>query len=210
MDGTKRGRPRTFDRDQALTAATELFWRKGYTATSITDLCGVMGIGSPSLYAAFGSKEALYEEAIRNYEGRYRPLIWGRFVEASTAREAIEALLMASAAVLPATGRLGGCGKPGGCMVTLSSVKEEGSERLGEVVDVARRECLAMLEERLARAVAEGDLPAGADTQAVARFYLAVQQGMSIQARDGAQREDLEAVARSAMAVWPTLLRDER
>jgi AcrR family transcriptional regulator len=210
MDGTKRGRPRTFDRDAALTAATELFWRKGYTATSMADLCGVMGIGSPSLYAAFGSKEALYEEAIRNYTARYVPLIWGQFAEAPTAREAIEALLMASAAVLPETGRLGGCGKPGGCMVTLSSVREEGCARLGEIVAVARGECLAMIEERLAQAVAEREMPVRTNIKAVARFYLAVQQGMSIQARDGAQREDLEAVARSAMAAWPTLLRDER
>ena len=64
-----RGRPRAFDRDAALTQAMHLFWRKGFAATSISDLTAAMGIGSPSLYAAFGSKEGLYTEALRHYLG---------------------------------------------------------------------------------------------------------------------------------------------
>ena len=66
-----RGRPRAFDREAALAAATRLFWQKGYAATSISDLTETMGIGSPSLYAAFGSKEALYGEALRYYGENY-------------------------------------------------------------------------------------------------------------------------------------------
>jgi AcrR family transcriptional regulator len=61
------GRPRGFDRDAALEAAMFLFWRKGFAATSMSDLCDAMGISSPSLYAAFGSKEALYLEAVEHY-----------------------------------------------------------------------------------------------------------------------------------------------
>ena len=66
-----RGRPRAFDREAALAQATRLFWLKGYEATSIADLTEAMGIGSPSLYAAFGSKEALYAEALRHYAEKY-------------------------------------------------------------------------------------------------------------------------------------------
>jgi AcrR family transcriptional regulator len=194
---TIRGRPRSFDRDAALAAATELFWRKGFTATSMADLCEAMGIGSPSLYAAFGSKEALYAEALRHYGMTTGPLIWAPLEESETARGAIEGFLMASAATLPASS-----GKPGGCMVTLSTVREEGCGQLGRLAAEGRAEGLARIERRLARAVEDGELPAETDIPVMARFYLSVQQGMSIQARDGATRQELEAVARVAMTTW--------
>jgi AcrR family transcriptional regulator len=196
---TARGRPRGFDRSLALGAATEVFWRKGFTATSIADLCAAMRINSPSLYAAFSSKEALYEEAIRHYEATYAPQIWGSFATAPTAQEAVAAFLMASAAILPATA------KPGGCMVTLSTVGEEGCARLGEFVSAVRRAGLTKIRTRLEAAVAEGEIAADVDLRSVARFYLGVQQGMSIQARDGASRDELEAMAQAAMESWPVL-----
>jgi AcrR family transcriptional regulator len=197
----ERGRPRSFDRDAALDAAMRLFWRKGFTATSIAELCQEMGIGSPSLYAAFGSKETLYAEALRHYGTIHGTQIWAPFSEAETARAAIEGFLMASAAALPVSDR------PGGCMVTLSAVGAEGCAGLGDLVAKARAEGLAMIEACLARAVEEGELPATADRMAIARFYLGVQQGMSVQARDGATRGDLEAMARAAMAAWEPLTR---
>lgn len=63
----ERGRPRNFDRDQALRKAMEVFWSKGYEGASLTDLTAAMGINSPSLYGAFGSKEALFREAVELY-----------------------------------------------------------------------------------------------------------------------------------------------
>ena len=62
------GRPRSFDRDVALEQAMRLFWEKGYDETSIGDLTAAMGIAAPSLYAAFGDKRALFEEAVELYE----------------------------------------------------------------------------------------------------------------------------------------------
>lgn len=194
-----RGRPRAFDRDAALNAAMELFWRKGFSATSMADLCAAMGINAPSLYAAFGSKEGLYEAALQHYEQAAAPLIWGGFETAPTARGSIAGLLMASAANLPGTDR------PPGCMVTLSTAGQEGCERLGELVAQARAEGEAMIAGRLRRAVAEGELPPGTDCAALAAFYACVQHGMSIEARDGADRAKLEAIARSALAAWPAL-----
>lgn len=193
-----RGRPRAFDREAALTQATRLFWSKGYEATSIADLTEAMGIASPSLYAAFGSKEALYVEAVNHYRKSYEGLVWGRFAAAGTAREAVMALLMDSAAAL--TGCRGDM--PRGCMVTLSAVGSEGHAELGEVVRSARASAVDILTERLTRAVAEGEIPASVDLHALARFVQTVQAGMSILARDGAERAELEAVAEVAMLGW--------
>lgn len=193
-----RGRPRAFDRDAALAQATRLFWLKGYEATSMADLTKAMGIGSPSLYAAFGSKEALYREALGHYVRMYEALAWSRFRSAPTARDAVSAYLLDSAAAL--TGSLGE--HPLGCMVTLSSVDEESHPALGETIRSGRAVTLDRLEARLRRAVAEGELASSSDTHALARFVQAVQSGMSILARDGASRAELEGVAAVAIGGW--------
>lgn len=202
VNGTARvrGRPRGFDREAALETATRLFWRKGYAATSVSDLTEAMGIGSPSLYAAFGSKEGLYAEALRHYGERYEALVWGNFRAAATAREAVAALLMDSAAALT-----GSCGQndPLGCMVTLSAVGSEGHAELGERVRAARALAVTRVEERLGQAVSDNELGADTNVPGLARLIVAVQNGMSIMARDGASRAELEAVARHAMRAWP-------
>lgn len=193
-----RGRPRAFDREEALARATRLFWRKGYEATSISDLTEAMGIASTSLYAAFGSKEALYAEALSHYVAKHENLIWRKSASAETARGAAEALLMDSAAAL--TGSI--VNIPLGCMVTLSTVGSEGHATLGELVRSARAVTFQRLEERLCRAVGEGEVTAALDIRALARFVQTVQAGMSILARDGVTHAELEDVARIAMAGW--------
>lgn len=175
-----------------------LFWEKGYEATSIADLTGRMGIGGPSLYAAFGSKEALYAEALGHYQTTNEHHVWERFSAAPTARGAIEAFLMDSAAVLT------GCviDAPLGCMVTLSTVASEGYAELGELVRASRAVTLERLTVRIDRAVADGEVPASTDVHSLARFVQTVQNGMSILARDGASRAELEAVSELALVGW--------
>lgn len=195
-----RGRPRAFDRARALERATRLFWEKGYAATSIADLTEAMEIGAPSLYAAFGSKEALYAEALGHYRDSNEAFVWAGFFAADTARGAVSSLLMDSAAAL--TGCL--ADMPRGCMVTLSAVGSEGNAELGERVRSARAITFERLRARLDRGVAQGEIPAAVDLDALARFVQTVQSGMSILARDGAGRAELEGVAEVAMLGWDT------
>jgi AcrR family transcriptional regulator len=192
--GRRAGRPRAFDREAALAAAMHLFWQKGYSATSIADLTAVMGIGSPSLYAAFGSKDALYAEALGHYRTSYDAIVWSRFLAAETTRAAISAFLYDSAAGLSRT--------PHGCMVTLSAVGAEGHAELGALVASARNVTLERLKARLEHGVAAGEIGEDVDIRALARFVQTVQNGMALLSRDGADAGELEAVAETAMMGW--------
>ncbi len=91
-------------------------------------------------------------------------------------------------------------------MVTLSSVCPPGTHPdLGRRLVSERAVTLARLEERLRRGVAAGELPAATDLRGLARFVQSIQNGMSLLARDGAPRSELEAAARIALMSWDTL-----
>jgi len=192
------GRPRGFDRDTALEAAMFLFWRKGFATTSMNDLCDAMGVRSPSLYAAFGSKEALYLEAVEHYVRTQGPPVWDKLAEGATARAGIEKLLIAGTGSLPKSRAT-----PAGCMAVLAAVGDEWPTAIARVVKKVRLEMLGMLRSRLENAVAKRELPTSTDIDGLSRFYLSVFQGMAIQARDGATQAELRAVAAAAMAPWP-------
>ena len=198
----ERGRPRAFDRAAALQKAMLLFWEKGFQGASMSELTAAMGINAPSLYACFGSKEALYREAVEHFAATESDEILAPLRNAPTAREALEGYLIASARTFTRPGR------PPGCMVVLSAVNAVGvGEETSRILREMRAGSITVIEERLQGAVNEGELPASLDRHAVASYYVTVQQGMSIQARDGAARATLEAIAQGAMAAWEGLTR---
>ncbi|KRA56777.1 TetR family transcriptional regulator [Caulobacter sp. Root655] len=197
----ERGRPRGFDRDLALAKAMEVFWARGYEGASMTDLTAAMGIASPSLYAAFGCKEALFREALRLYAATESDGIWGGLETAPTARAGFESFLYATARVFTRPG------KPTGCLVVLSALNaSELNQTVREELVRGRAAMADGLEARLKRGQRDGDVQAGADTRAIAAYFATVQQGMSIQARDGATRATLEAIARVALSGWDSLV----
>jgi AcrR family transcriptional regulator len=197
----ERGRPRSFDRAAALRQAMEVFWENGYEAASMTDLTSAMGINSPSLYAAFGSKEKLFQETVALYLASEGTEIWNALSEAPTAQEAVEQFLRQTAISFTRKN------KPAGCLIVLGALHaDKGSEAACRSLRSHRAENVVALRERMERGVRDGDLPASADCTKLASFYATVQQGMSIQARDGASRQILLAIADSAMAAWETLI----
>jgi AcrR family transcriptional regulator len=192
------GRPREFDRDAALRAAMIVFWRKGFVATSMKDLCEAMGIGSPSLYAAFGDKEALYREAIEYYV-KQGDSLWSKLSDAGTARAGVRSMLLQAATeCLPGSDEC-----PPGCMVMLAAVGDQWPDSIADDVKNIRLYCLDKFRSRISAAVEQGELPASTDVERLSRFYLGVFQGMSLQARDGAKLPELEGIAETAMAAWP-------
>jgi AcrR family transcriptional regulator len=196
----ERGRPRSFDREAALKKAMELFWAQGYDGTSLSDLTRAMGINAPSLYAAFGCKEALFREAATLYVNTVGGVTSRALESGKTARESVEAMLR-SAVELP-RGHL-----PTGCLVVHGApnrtAESEGAHtHLAQLRQLTRAHVLA----RLKRGVAEGDLGDGTDLAAIAGFYTTVLHGLAVQSRDGASRQAQSAIIDCAMAAWDALV----
>jgi AcrR family transcriptional regulator len=200
MSGTpkKRGRPRTLDRDVGLTVAARLFWEHGYEGTSIADLTTAMGVTPPSLYATFGSKEDLYRQALDHAVERDAKARFEALQSDMTAYEALAFYLHDVA---------NGISRPGsraGCMVSTAILQcAAENEPVAKSVAARREAALQQIRARFDRAIAEGELPAGTDTDTLARFYGAVVQGMSVQACDGACTERLKRLVEVALSAWP-------
>ena len=194
-DKKTRGRPREFDANKALDRAMRVFWRKGFLGASLTDLTRAMRISRPSLYAAFGDKEQLFRKAlVRYFEG---PSSYAHeSLAAPTTRAVVEKILYG------AINMLTGPGSPATCMWVRCALSS-GDGRLPAEFAAQRAEGHALLRRRFDSAIDAGDLPPGADTNALAHLVLTVNYGLTVQATTGATRKDLERVADAVLKDWP-------
>jgi AcrR family transcriptional regulator len=190
-------RPREFDVDAALDRALEVFWYKGYAGATLPDLTAAMGINRPSLYAAFGDKQALFRRALDRYAAGPAGYV-REALAAPTARAVAERLLRWT--IDSATDRR----HPRVCLFV------RGALTCGEESESIRRKLVAhraagerAIRERFQRARADGDLPAHADAADLARYLITVVQGIVVQAAAGASRKELQHVARLALRAWP-------
>ncbi|MGW5570389.1 TetR/AcrR family transcriptional regulator [Nocardia thailandica] len=196
----RRGRPPTFDRAAALTAATRLFWERGYEGVSIGELTEAMGIRSGSLYAAFGDKRSLFTEVLDTYGRSPVGAFAGRALsEEPTAYAAFARILREAAVIYPDPAH------PAGCLVisaaTNVTVQDQDVQAL---LRDQRAGNLDQFEARLTEARRRGELPAEVSPRALADYVATVLQGLSQRARDGASASELTAVVELALAAWPT------
>lgn len=183
------GRPRGFDVDLALEQALAVFWRNGYEGTSLSDLTEAMGIKKPSLYAAFGNKEQLFFKAIDLYENRPDSQFNIAFQHEGIS-DVIRGLLVGAAAEFT------DCSHPQGCALMNSTFScSEATESIKQMVLERKSQYKQRLIDRFTEAKSKGELTDCCDPTALASLMTVLFQGLSMQASEGADAEELHQVA---------------
>jgi len=198
-----RGRPKQFDREIALDKALDLFWRHGYEATSMSDLVDATGAKAPTLYAEFGNKEGLFRAAVDRYVTKFAEK--GKALlsrPGSTVAESVESFFRSVAAMFTDKNLPSGC-----FIICTSSALAASSEEVAQMLKCRHHLQENTLKEFLLQRQAQGELPAAVSVPTLAKYLACTLQGMSVQARDGATLDDLNAIVSTLMAVWPHIVR---
>ena len=193
------GRPREFDIEKALDKAGELFWRKGYDGTSLSDLTRAIGITPPSFYVAFKSKEALFKQVVDRYQSRQQLGIFAEALNQATPLAVAERVLYGLADSY--TSKL----NPRGCLVINSSLpcSDETEDSVRHELAELRTASRIELRKRFKHFQSNGALPADADPDALARYIVTIAWGMAVEAQSGASRSDLHRTVKQALTSWP-------
>jgi AcrR family transcriptional regulator len=192
------GRPRQFDAEKALDSALKVFWRKGFEGASLDDLTQAMGINRPSLYAAFGNKEALFRKAIDRYIDGPASHV-AEALDQPTARGVVERLWHGGIELTTSPRNPRGC-----FLVQAALVCGDDADPLRREAARRRAQLEVLLRERFKRAIAEKDLPRDVDPALLAKFAATLSQGFAVQAAGGATRDELKQTAKLALSAWPT------
>ena len=194
------GRPRNFDRDHAVEQAMHLFWQHGYDATSLAQLKAGLGggISAPSFYAAFGSKEALFDECVQRYLATYAQVTECLWDETLLPRQAIETALRQSARMQCEDGH------PKGCMVALGVMSAPSPEnaRVADALTQSRLRTRAGFVACVEHAMRAGQLPAQTQASVLAAVFDSFLQGVSILARDNVPHAVIDAAISQLLMAW--------
>ena len=191
------GRPRTFDEEEALDRAVEVFWRHGYEGTTLGDLTAAMGVNKPSLYAVFGSKAELFRKVIHRYAER--DMAYARTALAEpTAFDVAEAFLRENAKALTRNDR------PAGCLTIQGGLScGRDNSAVSGFLAASRLAGEVALAGRFRTALAEGDLPPATDPDALARYIMVFSEGQAVHAAAGATLPQLLQTAEIALRAFP-------
>lgn len=193
-----RGRPRTFDSDAVLDVATNEFLRCGFEGVSIAELTASLGCTAPTLYSLFGSKEGLFRQALDRYRSTGFAAAAALLSSDLPLYSRLEGWMKATAASITSEGHARGC-----LILTGGLAAGASGAEAATALKEARAVAFTALVAQFDRARESGGLPASTDVEGLARFYLAVLQGLSAQAIDGATEEELQPVIAAALAAWP-------
>ncbi len=193
-----KGRPRSFDRDKALLRALDVFWRRGYEPASIAELCQAMEINPPSLYSAFGNKASLFMEAVNFYEKTYWDAPSKKLMAEPDIHRGIDEFFREAAHILLSPD------SPCGCMVVLAAINiSDNAEDVVKFIRELRFITKDMFAERIRKAINDGQLPSNTDSVSLAGAFNTFLEGLSIQARDGLSRIELEQTSSHAVRLLP-------
>lgn len=188
------GRQRSFDTTHVIEQAMLLFWERGYEAASMADLSAVMGLNPPSIYAAFGNKQALFERCASHYASSVAAYAPRALDEEATAAKALRRYVFEAIEAFSAEERPKGC-----LLVSAATNCSKVSTGAQDLLAGYRQASEAMIATRIRRGIEEGDMPAAADPDLIAKFISVVIQGLAAQARDGATADVLHSVAELAL-----------
>ncbi len=189
------GRPREFDRDQALERAMHVFWARGYDGTSLCDLMDAMEISKSSLYETFGSKHELFLESLDHYSDNVIGLLAVKLAAAESPRAAIAASLRLVLDEEPHADKPQGCFL-GRCAVDIGGRDLAAATRIASGVE----QMIEAFHDTVARAQALGEIPADRDARALARYLVSSLNGLRVMAEAKADRDALEDVVRLTLA----------
>jgi AcrR family transcriptional regulator len=192
-----RGRPLAFKQDEALDKALHVFWSHGYEGASMSELTEALGINKPSIYAAFGNKEALFRKALERY--RTGPVAFvAEAMQQPTARKVVEKFLVRAANFFSDKST------PNGCMIVQGALTcGQSSHAIQQELIAYRGHFESSLSKRFELAKTQGDLSSNVNAKQLAKYIATIHQGMSVQATSGATREELLAIVEMAMKNWP-------
>lgn len=190
-----RGRPRKFDPDTALSRAVEIFWINGYAGTSLDMLAAATGMNRPSLYAAFGDKKSIYIKALLRFQADLRGRLVAALADRETLADWLSGYLDTSIDMY-----VSGAAQRGCFAICTALVEAPGDPDIKAELGAALARIDQAVEARLVRARAEGELPASADPAALTRLFAAVIHSIAVRARAGASPDELQVIARQAVA----------
>ncbi len=195
---SRPGRPREFDHDVVLDKLMETFWAHGYDATSVSLLESKTGLAAPSLYAAFGNKQQLFQKSVERYRELTRPIH-------DNARKQPRSWLVAKHLLEGLVEFFTTVGNPKGCLVLLGAVSSgTSSDAIRNYLMGIRSKMVFDYAVRFERSIKEGDLPADTDPYALANYLITLDCGLALQSKAGYTQADLMKVVSLALENWPS------
>jgi AcrR family transcriptional regulator len=186
------GRHRSFDKDNALEKAMLVFWQNGYPGTSLTDLTNVMGINKSSLYAAFGNKEKLFNQAIEFYLNKHGVVHSAElFKTALSLKERVRNYLLSIANMLTNSDL------PKGCLICNSTSEIAGyclPENSATNINAINQQTISTLTEFFEKEQQVGNFIDGNSPNTIANYILTLQFGLAISARKGSNMKELKEI----------------